>query len=182
MNKIKALYHPYPVVPCIMIVKCEDKINGMSVAWHTPLSFSPPLYGVLVSPKRYTYELLIKGKTFTINFLDYSKKEWYAIFGRISGRERDKIKDFNVELIPSESIDTPYMKDAYAVYECKKIKQVKTGDHILFVGEIVEIHEKKEFFTEEGLPELKNLKPTFYLGKDHYFTFKKIGDIEKILP
>ncbi len=179
---IKKLYHPYPVVPCIIIVKSNEKINGMSVAWHSPLSFSPPLYGVLISPKRYTYELIVTAKDFTINFISYEKAKLYAIFGRISGRERDKIKEFNIELVESEKIITPYMKDAYAVYECKKVRQVKTGDHILFVGEILEVHEEKQKFTEEGIPDLKNLNPTFYLGRDIYFTTKEVEGPVKILP
>jgi len=179
---IKHLYHPYPVVPCIIIVKHNNKINGMSVAWHTPLSFSPPLYGVLISPKRYTYELIVQAKDFTINFVDFEMAKLYAIMGRISGRDRDKIKDFNIELAESSKVNSPYLKGAYAVYECLKHRQVKTGDHIMFVGEIVETHENEEKFTEKGLPDMKKLKPAFYLGKDNYFTLKDIEGPFVILP
>ncbi|MEN3046215.1 MAG: flavin reductase family protein [Candidatus Hydrothermales bacterium] len=179
---VKHLYHCYPVIPCILVVKHGDKVNGMSIAWHSPLSFSPPLYGVLISPKRYTYELLVKAKDFTINFVDYKSAKLLAIMGRISGRTRDKIKDFNIELSNSKKVNSPYLKDAYAVYECIKERQVITGDHILFIGEIVEVHEREKTFDEEGLPNLNELKPALYLGKDRYFTLKEIEEPKLILP
>ncbi|MEO0255274.1 MAG: flavin reductase family protein [candidate division WOR-3 bacterium] len=179
---IKHLYHSYPVIPCIIIVKYNERINGMSVAWHSPLSFNPPLYGVLVSPKRFTYELLVKAKDFTLNFVDFENAKIYAIMGRISGRSRDKIKEFNIELNESSKISSPFLKKAYASYECIKTRQVITGDHILFIGEIVEVHEKEGTFDENGLPDLKNLKPAFYLGRDAYFTFKEIEEPKVILP
>ena len=77
------LYGLYPTIPCIVLVKLSDKINGISIAWHTLLSASPPLYGICVSPKRYSYEMIKEAKEFTINFIPFedatSNNLWVTI-------------------------------------------------------------------------------------------------------
>lgn len=193
MKKIKEkgfnLYGFYPVVPCVVLVKEGERVNGLSVAWHTALSADPPLYGILISPKRYSYEMIKKAKEFTLNFLPFEKSFLFSIFGRISGREMDKIKSFKVELEESKKIKTPVLKDAFIAYECILNQEVKTGDHSLFIGEIKASHEREEFFNDNNIPDLKVYEPCFYLGKDIYakarmgFLTQKIGreEVEKIL-
>lgn len=193
MKKFKGkdfnLYGLYPVVPCIVLVKSEDKINGLSIAWHTALSASPPLYGVLVSPKRYSYEMIKQVREFTINFIPFEKSFLFAVFGRISGKEMDKIKTFKIELEKSNRIKTPILKDAFIAYECLLREEIETGDHFLFVGEIVGSHERENFFEENKIPNLKVYEPCFYLGRDFYakakigFLKQRVGreEIEKIL-
>lgn len=193
MKKIKEkdfnLYGFYPVVPCIVLVKEGDRVNGLSIAWHTALSANPPLYGILISPKRYSYEMIKKVEEFTINFIPFEKGFLFGIFGRISGREMDKIKTFKIETEESKKIKTPVLKDAFIAYECVMVQEIKTGDHSLFVGEIKASHELEEFFKENKVPDLKTYNPCFYLGRDIYakarmgFSTQKIGreEVEKIL-
>jgi len=173
-------YQFYPVIPCIVVSYDGKRLNGMTAAWHTALSFEPPLYGVSISPKRFTFEIIERAKEFTINFLNFDRVELYAIFGRISGREFNKFEKFGIETLPSKKIKTPILKDAYAAYECELYDQVESGDHHIFVGKIVGVHIKKGAFDIRGLPILENIDPAFYLGKDHYikfdrYTIKKVG-------
>ena len=170
------LYGFYPTIPCIVLVKSKEKINGLTIAWHTALSAMPPLYAISVSPKRYSYNLIKEAKEFTINFVPFEKSFLFGIFGKISGKEMDKIKTFDIEIEESKKIKTPILKDAFISYECILKNEIETGDHFLFIGEIVGSHEKEEFF-EEGIPNLKVYEPCFYLGKDFYAK-AKIGFIK----
>lgn len=182
------LYGFYPVVPCIVLVKHKEKINGLTIAWHTALSAIPPLYAVSISPKRYSYKLIKEAKEFTVNFIPFDKSFLFGIFGRISGKEMDKIKTFEIEIEESKKIKTPILKDSFISYECVLKDEIEAGDHFLFIGEIVGSHEKEGFF-EEGIPNLKVYEPCFYLGKDIYakakigFITHKISreEIDKIL-
>ena len=58
----------YPKLVMLVTAQAKGKENAMAVAWHTSISFKPPLYGVSVSPKRFTYHLIVDGKEFGINF------------------------------------------------------------------------------------------------------------------
>lgn len=55
---IGKFYYFFP--QAVAVVGIEK--NVMPAAWHTPISADPPLYGVLISPKRHTFELLQKKK------------------------------------------------------------------------------------------------------------------------
>ncbi|HEY4716528.1 MAG TPA: flavin reductase family protein [bacterium] len=165
-------YHYYPTVAAIVVVKYQDNINAMSVAWNMGLSSNPPLYGILVAPKRYTHELIEKAKEFSVNFVSAKDSDLLAICGRISGREADKLKEYNIKLEPSHAISSPVIAKAYASYECNLYRQTSVGDHTLFAGEIVKVHSVKDAFKDNGLPELRNNMPNLYLGSDTYLYIK----------
>jgi len=183
--KPSKFYHFYPSVTAVVVVRYGDVTNGMAVAWNMGLSSNPPLFGVLIAPKRYTHELIEKAGEFTVNFLPAEKSELIAIFGRISGREINKFKEYNIQVEPSKSIASPVLKEAYASYECKLQKIIPTGDHSLIVGEVLNVHYHKGAFRENGLPDLDAVKPNLYLGADTYLFIKdfeiKVIDKEYVL-
>lgn len=184
-EKIEKFYHFYPAVTAVVVVKYEDKINGMAVAWNTGLSSKPPLFGLLIAPKRLTHEMIEKAGEFSVNFLPAEKSEIIAVCGRISGRDMDKFKEYNIELEPSLKISSPIIKDSYAAYECKLNRIIPVGDHSLVIGDVLNVHYEKEAFLENGLPNLNNIIPNLYLGADTYLFMKefeiKVIDKEKVL-
>ncbi len=184
-EKIEKFYHFYPAVTAVVVVKYGDKINGMAVAWNTGLSSKPPLFGLLIAPKRLTHEMIEKAGEFSVNFLPSEKSEIIAICGRISGRDMDKFREYNIELEPSLKISSPIIKDSYAAYECKLNRIIPVGDHSLVIGDVLNVHYEKEAFLENGLPNLKNITPNLYLGADTYLFMRefeiKVIDKEKVL-
>ena len=61
-------------------------------------------------------------------------------FGEHSGRDTDKLAQFATKTAPAKKIDSLLLTDAVANFECRLVKQIATGDHITFVGEIVCSH------------------------------------------
>ncbi len=172
-------YHYYPVVPAVVVVKSGGELDALACAWHVALSFDPPLFAVAISPKRYSYRLLKKGKEFTVNFLTFDKIGIIATLGRTSGREIDKFSTYKIKTTASSEIETPVLKDAYAAYECRLVKQYRTGDHVLFVGEVLAVHYKTRFFDKKRkTPIMKSFTPALYLGSDHYLGIKSFGEIK----
>lgn len=171
-------YQYYPVVPAVVVVKVGDELDALACAWHTALSFEPPLFAVSVSPKRYSYKLLRKSGEFTANFLTFDNIGIIAAVGRTSGKEIDKFPRFKIKTIPSSSIETPVLKDAYAAYECRLVRQYKTGDHVLFVGEVLAVHYRGNSFDRKSkIPNLKSITPALYLGADNYMGVKSFGQV-----
>ncbi|MBI2845654.1 MAG: flavin reductase family protein [Chloroflexi bacterium] len=165
---IGRLYHYYPTTVAVITVKAKEKSTAMAAAWHSALSYDPPLYGVLVSPKRFSHNLILEAKEFAVNFLPFEKAEIIAQVGRNSTKEADKFQEFSIELEKPLAISAPILKDAYAAYECHLVDHRDYGDHTLFVGEIVMVHRLEEAFSPEGVPDLSRVRPAMYLGANLY--------------
>lgn len=175
MPKIKSeevgeFYQHYPKVAAVLTVNAGGKRNAMAAAWHSAISFKPPLYGVAVAPKRFTYQLILKSKEFGINFVPFEAAELVASVGGSGGKEIDKFIKFGIAEEKSLKTSVPILKDAYAAYECKLVDSRTYGDHVWVVGEIVAVHFIDGVLTSKGTLDLDRLKPTLYLGAEFYMT------------
>jgi len=165
---IGSFYQHYPRVAAIVTVNCAGRKNAMAVAWHSPVSFKPPLYGIAISPKRYTYLMINESKQFGLNFLPQGEAETIAAVGGSSGSFTDKFTEFNIEEDSAVKTEAPILREAYAAYECKVVDNRICGDHAWITGEIVAVHISADLFKENGIIDLKLLQPALYLGADTY--------------
>jgi len=166
------LYH-YPLLATVVTSGAEGKENAMTAAWTTPISIDPPLYGVSISPKRFTYKLILKSGDFAVNFLPYESSELMASLGGSTGREVDKFSKFKLAKIKPIKTNAPILRDAYAAYECKLFAHNTYGDHELVVGEVLAVHYLKEAFDDKGIINFDRVKPALYLGSDFYLSASK---------
>jgi len=165
---IGKFYQHYPKVAAVITAQADGRCNAMAAAWHTSLSFEPPIYGVSISPKRFTYQLIADSKEFGVNFLPFEKVEQVVLTGGVSGREIDKIQSFNIPADKPVKTGAPILKDAYAAYECRLIDDSEYGDHRWLVGEIVAVHVLEEAFTPDEAVDLNRITPVLYLARDIY--------------
>jgi flavin reductase (DIM6/NTAB) family NADH-FMN oxidoreductase RutF len=163
----------YPKVAVIVTASARGKDAAMTAAWHSSISFKPPLYGVAVASKRFTYQLITESREFGINFIPLEKASLAAAIGGTSGQEMDKFERFNIEKEKPLKTAAPILKDAYAAYECKLVDSKPYGDHIWVVGEIVAVHFLEEAFTPAEILDLDKIKPLLYLGSDFYASTDK---------
>lgn len=180
ITEIKKFQYFYPYTVAIVGAQAGKRINYMACAWHTALSFEPPLFGILISKKRLTHQLISEAREFTANFISFDKVKLSAQMGRKSGHEIDKIKEFQVKLSPSKIIKSPLLEEAYVSFECKVADIKVYGDHDLFVGEVLAIHED-ESFSAEGVLDTGKIHPLLYLGSDFYITINP-DTLEHVLP
>jgi flavin reductase (DIM6/NTAB) family NADH-FMN oxidoreductase RutF len=172
VTRLASFQYFYPYTVALVGASWEGRANFMSAAWHSPLSFDPPLFGVMISGKRFTHRLIKEAGEFTVNFLGYDQARLAADLGRTSGRDRDKVKDFGVTLAPSRTIGSPIIAQAYAALECR-LAEVRTyGDHDLFVGRVQAVQHEERAFDEGGLLRPDGYPPLLYLGSDVYITVK----------
>lgn len=165
--------HHYPKVAVIITASVQGRDNAMTAAWHSSISFTPPLYGVSILPSRFTYQLITESKEFGINFIPFEKASLAARIGGISGQETDKFQRLSIETEKPARTKVPVLKDAYAAYECKLIDSKPYGDHVWVVGEIVAVHFPEEAFAPEKILHLERIKPLLYFGSDFYATTDK---------
>lgn len=163
-------YHHYPAVAAVVTARVGEKANAMAAAWHSSLSFDPPLYGVAISPKRFTHGLILEAGEFGVNFLPFDRAGIIAAVGGSTGREVDKFEAFKIAEEKPVLTSAPILAEAYAAYECKLVSHHTCGDHTWFVGEIVMVHQVEGALTDEGIIDLSSVEPAMYLGADRYVT------------
>lgn len=166
-------YQHYPSVAAIVTAHAAGRDNAMAAAWHMPISFKPPIYSVVVSPKRFSYRLIADSGEFGINFMPASSAGLVASVGGSKGSEIDKFQVFGIARDKPLKTAVPILKDAYAAYECKLVDDRLYGDHRLLLGEIVAVHYHQEALTEEGTLNLEKVSPVLYLGSDHYLSISE---------
>ncbi|MBW2963838.1 flavin reductase family protein [Candidatus Woesearchaeota archaeon] len=136
-----------------LLGKTLMKDNIITLAWHTPLSFSPELYGISVGKTRFTCKLIQDSKVFAVNFISHDMKDKAVICGTNSGAAIDKFDKCGFTKEECESIDCPKIKEASAVLECEVVDSFETGDHIFFVGKVhksEQRNDKKRLFHKGG--------------------------------
>jgi len=163
----------YPKLAVIVTASAGGRDNAMTVAWHSSMSLKPPIYGVALAPKRFTYSLILESKEFGINFIPWEKASIAGLVGGTSGQETDKFDRFNIEKEKPVKTNAPILKDAYAAYECKLVDNRLYGDHVWVVGEIVAMHLLEEAFTEKGVLDLNMMEPLLYISAEFYATTDK---------
>jgi flavin reductase (DIM6/NTAB) family NADH-FMN oxidoreductase RutF len=171
----------YPYTVNIVGAQSGEQINYMACAWHTALSFDPPLFGVLVSKKRLTHQVISQAREFTVNFIGFDQVKLSAQMGRNSGHDMDKINEFQVELAPAVKIHSPILARAYVCLENRLIDVRPYGDHDLFVGEVLAVHEDEGCFNQNGVLEAAKIQPLLYIGSDLYITIAP-ESLKHVLP
>ena len=115
--------------------------NVMAAEWTYHISYEPGLVVISLRPRRATYENIMKTKEFGVNICADDQNVMSSVAGSSSGRTIDKIKvlkDLGFEFYKAKKIKTLMVKDVATNIECKLVKKVTTGDHILLIGEAVE--------------------------------------------
>jgi flavin reductase (DIM6/NTAB) family NADH-FMN oxidoreductase RutF len=163
----------YPKQAVIVTGSAGGRDDAMTAAWHTSISVKPPIYGVAVTSKRFTYQLIRESREFGVNFISLEKASLAAAIGGTSGQQMCKFEKFGMKKDKPLKTRAPILHDAYAAYECKLLDSKPYGDHIWIVGEIVAVHFLEEAFTTAEVLDMGKIKPLLYLGSDLYASVDK---------
>jgi flavin reductase (DIM6/NTAB) family NADH-FMN oxidoreductase RutF len=161
------LIHPMHVV----LVSCmgkRGKANIITLAWCMPTSRHPPMLAISVAPKRLSHKMIMGTKEFVVNVptMDIVKETLFC--GRRTRRQLDKFKETGLTPLKAKMVKPPIIKECVAHLECKLSQQVTTGDHTIFVGEILTAYVNEGAF--DGTYNLKKVKPIYHMGGDEFAT------------
>jgi len=136
----------------------------MAAEWTHHISYSPSLIAINVRGRNTTAENIQSSREFGVNLAAADQNIVCSVAGRYSGKETDKIsllKEAGLAVFyAAKSINVLMVQDAAMNAECKLMKQQELGDHIMFVGEVVEISADE------------NIKPLIY----HNGRYRQIGE------
>jgi len=116
--------------------------NIMATEWTHHVSYEPSLIAVCLAPDHATTANIKKTKVFGVSICAFDQNILSSVSGGSSGKTTDKIKvleGLGFEFYKAKKIDVMMVKGASMNAECKLVKEIELGDHIMFVGEAVEV-------------------------------------------
>lgn len=103
------------------------KTNAMTASWGgVGIMWGKPSAFVFIRQTRYTKEFVDAGERFTLNFFGGKFKKELGYFGRISGRDEDKIAKTGMTVSTLENV--PVFNDATTVLVCRKMYTQKLDE------------------------------------------------------
>lgn len=172
-REISALFNPRLSV---LVTSCDKKgtPNVLTVAWHIPLSHRPPLVGISICNTHYSYQLISRTNEFVVNIMPETMKKEVKICGKYTGRLDDKTKIARLDMEQAHSVTPSLIVGAVGTVECQVREQVATGDHTLFIGQVLHAEAYQEAFTNQWVPGTGN-NVLLCLQRDSYGTFQREG-------
>ena len=120
----------------IVTTKYEGIPYGMTAAWFSRASNNPYMVMISISKSSCTMAHVEKSKIFAINIIDDSQKALADFFGNNTGREINKFEKISYSKWKSGA---PILeKNACSAIDCKVVNQIESGDHMVFLGEVLE--------------------------------------------
>lgn len=140
----------------------EGRPNAMTASWGGICCSRPPCVSVSLRKATATYGYLEARAAFTVGVPSESQLAAVDYFGRVSGRDVDKISTAGMSVVSSELVDAPIINELPMVLECRLEHTLEIGLHTLFVGEILDIKADEAVLGERGLPDPDRLRPVSY--------------------
>ena len=162
----RRMLNPGPVA--IVTTAWKGTANAAPIAWCAALSMSPPLVGIVVHPHRHTSDMIRFSDGFAINIPGPSLLKQVAFLGTESGLTVNKLESAGLETFNPLMIDAPLIEGCLAWIECTLQDVIRTGDHTLFVGNVVKVQADDQAYAQEWLLQSSDSSPLTFIGGTHY--------------
>ena len=135
-DAIKTILRRIPYGFYSITSKHGDEVNAMVANWLMQASFEPRMLALRLQRTSHSYDLITKGKAFTVNI--FLREDVEALKPYTKSREKNPEKMSGVNYSPAPETGCPILPDAAGYLECK-VKEVFTtgGDHDIILGEVI---------------------------------------------
>jgi flavin reductase (DIM6/NTAB) family NADH-FMN oxidoreductase RutF len=126
---------PGPVV--LLTTARGGRDDVMTLSWQTMMDFEPPVIGLILSDRDYSYGLLKAARECVINVPTVELADAVVGAGNCSGRTVDKFARFGLTRTPASLVRPPLIAECYASFECRVSDSSLAAKYGLFVVEAV---------------------------------------------
>ncbi len=157
------LIYPCPIV--LVTSKYNNYENVLTVSWTGIASSHPEYVTVSIKNSRFSHELIIKSKVFTINIINNELLKKADYCGTYSRRNTNKFNDCEFTCLLGKHIDVPMIKECPINIECNVYQTIQLGSHTLIIGKVLgkyiddTIHIEK---LHEALNPVVYFRPNYY--------------------
>ncbi|HUW41451.1 MAG TPA: flavin reductase family protein [Rectinemataceae bacterium] len=119
------------------------------IAWNCPLDYEPSSRVLFVCDKKHaTLENLRAGGSFAIALPTPEQMDLVEKTGSVSGRERDKYRDFGIAARPAAAVDALVPEGVAGWLECRLLRAVEEGSVAVVMGEVLAARARSEAWKE----------------------------------
>jgi flavin reductase (DIM6/NTAB) family NADH-FMN oxidoreductase RutF len=145
-----------PVYPTptglITSVDAEGRANIITLGEVFNLSIREPVWvGIAIRKATYSHELISAQREYVVNLPTSGMLDQVLRCGSVSGRDGvDKFAEFELTPVPAARVRPPLIAECPVNLECRVVDVLETGDHDVFVGEVVVQHVDEGLLNAEG--------------------------------
>jgi flavin reductase (DIM6/NTAB) family NADH-FMN oxidoreductase RutF len=173
MEKITLGPMPFmSVMPTLLVgANVKGKPNYMTAAWATVACMAPPMVCVAINKARFTARGIEENKTFSLNIPSARQVVETDHCGLVSGSQADKSAVF--QSFYGKLKTAPLAEECPVNIECSLFRSVDCGSHLLYIGEVVELHANNACVTD-GKPDITKINPIVYAQATYFDVGKQV--------
>lgn len=118
----------------IVTVRKGEDVNAFLASWVQQTCFEPPMLGVVIKKGRPAAALLDAGGAFAVNVIANGENDLVKHFARGFGPDENPYDGVDVE---RGETGVEVLPAALSSLECKKVGVAESGDHLVYLGEIL---------------------------------------------
>lgn len=119
-----------------------DEVGVMTANWLMQSSFEPPLVTLAAEAESHTRGLIEASGAFAVNVFETGQRELAGQLGRTFAKHPGKAGELAWR--PGPETGAPLLEAALGWVECRVNASVRSGDHVLYVAEVVEAGVQRE--------------------------------------
>ncbi len=130
----------------IFVTATDDDGNPhiMTVGWKMRTSFRPPMLAVAIGKQRSMHEIIKDSEEFVVAVPGADLSKEVLMCGKSSNEDVNRFELCGFSQKPGNFVKAPLIHKCIASFECKVTNLLDTGDHTIFVGEVLAtwVHEE----------------------------------------
>ena len=121
----------------VVTTQLNEPRVGITASSFSSLSLDPPLILICVAKKLYTHQVIEQSRIFAVNILGVEQLEWGKRFAGMIPELEDRFQGIDVQHAVTGA---PILGGALAWLDCTLHDTHQSGDHTIFIGEVVAAH------------------------------------------
>lgn len=143
----------------LITTRGKNGSNVMSAEWTFNISYRPMRIIVLIHPDDATYDNIMETKEFGANFASDDQAILANLAGAYTGKEVNKLSSGLFHIYAAKKIKAPLILGCFLNAECRMIQTFDTGDHTMFLADVLEIQ-----YDAEKIPLLYSQRKYWHRG------------------
>jgi flavin reductase (DIM6/NTAB) family NADH-FMN oxidoreductase RutF len=113
-----------------------EAVGAMTANWITQSSFDPPLVALAVQSDSHSCRVIDASRAFAVNVYDSGQRDLAGQLGMKWARHPEKLDGLAIRCGPATG--SPLLAETLGWVECRVLSRHPSGDHTLFLAEVVE--------------------------------------------
>jgi flavin reductase (DIM6/NTAB) family NADH-FMN oxidoreductase RutF len=138
VSQVRRYLEPGPIV--LVSSAHDDRVNIMTMGWHTIMEFTPSLIGCVISNANQSFEMIRQTRECVINLPTTKLTDIVVGIGNTTGAEIDKFQHFGLTAEKATKVEAPLIAECHANFECRLHDDALVEKYNFFIFEVVRAH------------------------------------------